>query len=72
WYDDIKGSIKRDIPVVLVANKSDLVDQLKVSEEEIKNVAKKYDFHYITTSAKTGENVTDSFMYISYVVIETM
>jgi small GTP-binding protein len=72
WYGDIKNSINRDIPVVLVGNKSDLVDEMIISEEDIKKVAKKYDFHYIITSAKTGENVTDVFMYISYVVIETM
>ncbi|MEJ2248341.1 MAG: GTP-binding protein [Candidatus Lokiarchaeota archaeon] len=72
WYDDIKNSIKRDIPVVLVGNKSDLVSEIKVSEEDIKKVAKELDFHYIITSAKTGENVSDLFMYVGYVVVETM
>ncbi|MHA1472105.1 MAG: GTP-binding protein [Promethearchaeota archaeon] len=70
WYKDIKKSVPRDIPVVIAGNKSDLQDELVISEEEIKIVAKELGFHYILTSAKTGENVNEAFLYIAYRFIE--
>lgn len=70
WYKDIKESVPRNIPVVLVGNKSDLREDLVISEEEIKIVARELGFHYILTSAKTGENVNEAFLYIAYRFIE--
>lgn len=72
WYNDIKKSLPKNIPIVIVGNKSDLVDDVVISEEEIREVAKKFDFHYILTSAKTGEHVNDAFLYIAYRVIESL
>lgn len=72
WYNDIKRSIEKNIPIVIVGNKSDLIDQLVISEDDIKEVAKQFGFHHIITSAKTGEHVNDTFLYIAYRVIETL
>jgi len=70
WVDDIRESVNRRIPIIIVANKSDLVDEVVLSEEDIKNTADKYDYNYIITSAKTGENVNDAFSYIAYKFLE--
>jgi len=72
WYKDIKKSVPTNIPIVIVGNKSDLVNEIVIGEEAIKKVAKEYDFHYILTSALTGENVNDAFLYIAYRVIENL
>lgn len=72
WYNDIKSSIPKNIPIVIVGNKSDLSDELVISKEEIRDISKKFGFHYILTSAKTGEHVNDAFLYIAYRVIESL
>ena len=72
WYNDIKKSVPINIPIVIVGNKSDLVEAIVIDEEEIKEVAKKFGFHYIVTSALTDENVNDAFLYIAYRVIESL
>ena len=70
WYKDIKKSVSHEIPVVIVGNKSDLQSEIIITEEEIKVVARELGFHYILTSAKTGENVNEAFLYIAYRFIE--
>jgi len=70
WYKEILDAVSRNIPVVIVGNKSDLQNKVVISEEEIKVVARELGFHYILTSAKTGENVNEAFLYIAYRFIE--
>ena len=70
WYKEILDAVSQNIPVVIVGNKSDLQDELVITEEEIKIVAKELGFHYILTSALTGENVNEAFLYIAYRFIE--
>jgi Ras-related protein Rab-1A len=72
WYNDIKKFVSPDINIVLVGNKSDLVEDIKSHEVELKNLANKFGFHYIFTSAKTGENVNDSFLYMAYKLLESI
>ncbi len=72
WYDEIKNFSKTDVQIVLIGNKSDLVDKLVISELDIKRVAEKYNFHYIITSALTGENVNEGFLYIAYKFLESV
>jgi len=71
WLEDIKKSIQQRIPVVIVGNKSDLSD-LNVNEAQIEQAAGEFGFHYILTSAKTGENVQDCFNYIAIRFLENI
>ena len=70
WFDEIKEVVESDIPIVIVGNKSDLVNEIVVSELNIKSIAEEYGFHYIMTSAKTGDNVNDAFHYIAFRFLE--
>jgi len=72
WYNEIKKFIEKEINIILVGNKSDLIDDIVVSEEDIRTVANRYGFNYIVTSAKTGESVNDSFIYIAYKFIASI
>ncbi len=72
WYNDIKESVKKEIPIVIVANKSDLVNEIELEEKEIKQQADKFGFNFIISSAKTGENVSTAFLYMGYKFLENL
>ncbi|TFG13390.1 MAG: GTP-binding protein [Promethearchaeota archaeon] len=61
WYEEL---IKYcgDIPVILFANKVDLITNERINEDKIQKIVEQYNFlGYYLTSAKTGEGVTDAF-----------
>jgi Ras-related protein Rab-23 len=61
WYNELKKYCG-DIPVVLFANKVDLIDQNNVNLLEIQEIVKKYNFlGYYISSAKTGQGVIEAF-----------
>lgn len=60
WYNDLKEYAKAEVPVVLLANKSDL--ERKASEDLVKKIGDTVNAKEIlTTSAKMGDNVKRSF-----------
>ncbi|MHA1731164.1 MAG: GTP-binding protein [Promethearchaeota archaeon] len=70
WLGDIKKAVPERIPIILVGNKSDLVDKVEVTTESAQQKADELGgFHLIETSAKTGENVEDAFRYLAYKVV---
>jgi len=71
WYNEIKNYVQTDISIILVGNKSDLLNKIVITEEDIKKISDQYGFHYILTSAKTGESVNDSFLYTAYRFLES-
>ena len=69
WIEEIRANIKTDIPVLLVGNKSDLIDQRAVSIEEISKFANDFNLYYMETSAKTGDGVGDCFYILACLMI---
>ena len=61
WIYDCQSYGPKSIHLVLVANKIDLKDERKVSEEKGKQLADDFKMDYIETSAKTGENIENIF-----------
>lgn len=61
WIESAK-KVVGEIPMVLLANKSDLKDEIKLSESELKATAASLNAQYLYTSAKTGENVVNAFL----------
>ncbi len=61
WLEDIK-KFCGDIPLVLFANKIDLIDEHTLNTSEIEAFVKEHNFlGYYITSAKTGKGVVKSF-----------
>ena len=69
WIEEVRANVKTEIPLLLVGNKSDLVDQRTVSLEEINNFTNNFNLYYMETSAKTGEGVGDCFYILACLMI---
>ena len=62
WLEDFKKFSRYDGVYILIGNKSDLKDSIKVSSEEGKSLSQEiYAAEFIETSAKYGENVEKAF-----------
>ncbi|MEW5936336.1 MAG: Rab family GTPase [Candidatus Thermoplasmatota archaeon] len=64
WIAEMRG-VTGDVPVVFLANKEDLKDQITITEKEMAEAARRYASPYFYTSAKTGNNVTNAFEQIA-------
>ncbi|TKJ23275.1 MAG: hypothetical protein CEE43_03845 [Promethearchaeota archaeon Loki_b32] len=61
WHNETK-KFYGDIPIVVFANKIDLVNEANLDHTEIQNLVDERNFlGYYLTSAKTGENVLNAF-----------
>jgi len=58
WYEEVNKYGRKNPIVILVGNKDDIV-QREVSYAEGAMCAKKYNMHYIETSAKTNHNIVN-------------
>ncbi|MFW9772852.1 MAG: Rab family GTPase [Promethearchaeota archaeon] len=64
WHNDLNDYCE-DIPIVLFANKVDLIDENDLESTEIQRVVKDRNFlGYYLTSAKTGRGVYEAFNVI--------
>lgn len=61
WIDDVRSERGNDVVIMLVGNKTDLVDKRQVSCEEGEKVARDSGVMFIETSAKAGFNVKALF-----------
>ncbi|MFX1280139.1 MAG: GTP-binding protein [Promethearchaeota archaeon] len=69
WIEEVRANVKTEIPLLLVGNKSDLVDQRAVSLGEINEFTRNFNLFYMETSAKTGEGVGDCFYILACLMI---
>ena len=64
WINNLKEETgQKMIPAVLIGNKKDLADERVISEEQGRELAKRYEMegHFYETSCSTGENVEKAF-----------
>ena len=63
WLDEINDKYK-NAPIVLLGNKSDMVNQRKITEEEAKKFAEKCSLPYFETSAKNNINIKEAVSFL--------
>ena len=61
WLEDTRNFGNKDMIMLIVGNKSDLIDLREVSKDEIDQMTKKYNFNYVEVSALTSENIKICF-----------
>jgi len=69
WIDDIKDYSDKDIPIIIIGNKSDLIDERAVSENNI-NEFLNDKYTYFEVSAKYGNNIDLAFNKIKKLIME--
>ena len=62
WLNEVKSNGSKDICCILIGNKKDLEEQRQVKYEEGKKLAEDNNLLFLETSAKTAENVQESFV----------
>jgi len=63
WVESIYN-VANKVPMVFLANKSDLKMQATFNENDMKNIAARFKSSFFLTSAKTGQNVEEAFSTI--------
>jgi small GTP-binding protein len=71
WTSEMFEILQKNIPFVLLGNKSDLIKEIGRTFEidTAKDFAEKHRSRYIETSAKTGENIEEAFIELANLMI---
>ena len=71
WVDSIFET-EGEVPLIFLANKSDLLDEYEYSFEDLGAFARQYNAPAFLTSAKTGENVDVAFYKLGEAMINNV
>jgi len=69
WKSDL-FSVTGEIPIIILGNKSDLIDNAQFTAVDLTKTAEKLSAQGFLTSAKTGDNVEKAFVYIGKKLID--
>jgi small GTP-binding protein len=68
WVEILERTTGK-VPMVILANKADLVEARHVQEGEVAGLAQSLGASYFMTSAKTGQNVEEAFKDLSRAIL---
>lgn len=69
WMQSFRDA-RDDAPIILIGNKSDLKNQIKITESESSEYANTNNMGLIITSAKTGQNVEEAFIELTIRILD--
>ena len=70
WVNELKSNGPSGVPLVAIANKSDLKMLRQISSQDAKTFAESIGAQYFECSALSGENVDDAFAYAAKTALE--
>jgi len=70
WVSQIKEEVSDKVTIILVGNKIDNVQNRKVTTEEGEKMAKECGIEFFETSAKSGENIDNTFNHLVKKTVE--
>ncbi|MFW9937704.1 MAG: Rab family GTPase [Candidatus Thorarchaeota archaeon] len=72
WIKIVDENAQENVVKILIATKIDLKEERQVSKNDAKEYCKKYEWctDFISTSAKTGENVESAFIQVAEQIIK--
>ena len=62
WVSQIERYTDDEVWKILLVNKTDLADDVEITEEELDQFSKIHNIPYMWTSAKSGDNVDEAFL----------
>jgi small GTP-binding protein len=68
WIQSITEEVGT-VPLIFLANKCDLADQIKVDYSKVEAIANHYKSPHLKTSAKTGQNVEKAFEMLGRLMV---
>jgi len=71
WIESFKNA-RGEQPLLLIGNKSDLENKIKITDKEASQYAKNNNMDLILTSAKTGKNVEEAFIKLTKRILDKM
>lgn len=70
WLEEIRKHCKKDVKIILAANKIDLVKERAVDMHTVEEFAAKHNLKFIETSAKDNVNVEKVFKELASSVLQ--
>ena len=71
WVDSFRAVVK-DVPIILLLNKADLLEPETFDKTEVEKLSKDYKAQYLFTSAKRGDNVELAFQTFANQLAKTI
>lgn len=74
WISEVKEKLDEKVPIFLLGNKKDLLDDLEIdtlnTTKSIKKISKELQVPWYATSAKSGENIEEIFTDMARIILK--